>query len=145
MISILDLPVKPKDRDEAVATSVILDTFLKERNSVSNANELVTFVSRWKNIWLLRDESVRSKEENDISELKFNSNSIFDIFVRMIHGEDNFDFNQSNTRVAATIAVPPSSINALMLSKKFRCNSDIGFVRLYLDSYKELEDKLRGY
>lgn len=89
---------------------------------------LVTFVSRWKNIWLLRDESVLcSKEENDISELKFNSNSIFDIFVRMIHGEDNFDFNQSNTRVAeATIAVPPSSINALMLSKKFRCNSDIG-------------------
>lgn len=43
MISILDLPVKPKDRDEAVATSVILDTFLKERNSVSNANEFSYF------------------------------------------------------------------------------------------------------
>ncbi len=145
MISILDLPVLPNDRDEAVATSVILDTFINERDLVSNADELVTFVSRWKNIWLLRDESIRSKEENDISELKFDSNSIFDIFVRIIHGEDNFDFNQSNIRVAATIAAPPASINALLLSKKFKCDSDIGFVRLYLDPYKELEDKLRGY
>ena len=141
MITLLDLPVLPKDRDNACGTCTILETYIKERDSINNSDELVEFVKRWKNIWLLRKE--RTSEENDLSESKFDAVSVFELLIRMRNKEDGFDYDQYNTRIAANIAVPPSSLDAFLFSKQFEVGSDLGFIRLYLDTYPEHEKDLR--
>jgi len=141
-VTLLDLPVLPVDRDSAAGTSVIIDTFLKERNEVKDLTQLLDFTKRWKNIWLLIERV--SREEYDIVDGNFDY-STFDLFMKMISKEDgNLDINDNNVRVAMSMCVPHASLRALMLAKEYGVGSDLGFVRLFLDPYPEHQDALRA-
>lgn len=144
--TLLDLPVLPEDRDEACETHVILDAFMDECRAVKTVDDLTNFINRWSSMWLLNNSMVHpitSDIERKIVTLDFDKEKVLNLLIRILAREDDFDFTDDAVGIACTIAVPVQSVVALMLAKKFGVDTDLGFVRLYLDPYPELIDKLR--
>lgn len=140
-VCLLDLPVLPKDRDWAGGTEVIIDTFIEERNSIKNVDDLLAFVEKWNNIWLLNDEI--TQEEYDIVDGAFDPYLIFDCVMKILRKEEIKDVD-SNVRIAMNICIPHSAMRAMLLAKKYGVGTDLGFVRLYLDPYPEHMDAMRA-
>jgi hypothetical protein len=144
--TLLDLPVLPEDRDEACETHVILDAYTSECKAIKTVDDLTNFVNRWSNMWRLTNEHfhpVTSSIENDIVNLNFDKEKVLGFVIRVGERDDNLDFDDVNVSIACTIVAPVQSIMAFLLAKKFGVDTDLGFVRLYLDPYPELIDKLR--
>jgi hypothetical protein len=143
MISILDLPVVPKDRDGACETDTISSTFLLERNSVDTVEKFIQFINRWKNLWLIRNERT-SQEEKDISELRFNVQPVFELFI-LAKDSKEIDLRSDDARITMNIVVPPAVLTAFIIAKHFGVGIDLAFVRLYLDPYPEFDNVLRCF
>jgi len=145
-ITLLDLPVLPKDRDFAAGTSIIMDAFISDRDSVKNHYQLCQFIEKWRNIWLLNKEAVEkytTQEEFDIVSLNFDMDVVFNSFVRMLMKDDNLDFEDRNVIIAMNLCIPNACILVFKLSNHYGVGNDLGFVRLFLDPYPEFVDELR--
>jgi hypothetical protein len=50
------------------------------------------------------------------------------------------DFMSKNARIAGHIAMPRPSLHAFELAEAYGVGSDLGFIRLYADTYPALDD-----
>jgi hypothetical protein len=138
--SLLDLPVLPESRDSG-DTDNIVSTYLHGLKKVSSPEELKEFVSYWKNIYLLKDDSELIAAEIALVELDFDAVVIFPLFS--LKGDEGLDFDAFNNQVMANIAAPKALIKASLLAHKYGVGHDLAMVRLYLDPFPEFNDKLR--
>ena len=140
---LLDLPVLPKLRDSF--GDEIQTAYLAERDAVQSAEELVAFVRRWRNVWLLRcpldEERELPPELQDLLALDFDAEAVFNGLKK----KDTTDlpFEDLAVRIMAHIAIPVTLLDAYTLADHYGVGTDLGMVRLYLDGYPEHENALR--
>ena len=156
--NLLDLPVESFDRDGCYATSRIDTAYITDRDSLSSSTQVRPFVRKWQNLWLLssgRPFKNADKRTHGGSaywktlhpELKtlllgdYDAKKVFWLLQkRMELGgiEENRDFVMT-----ANILIPPTSFRAYSLATHYGGKSDIGYVRLYLDTWPGLENEWR--
>lgn len=140
MATLLDLPVVPSCRDRAVTTKVVSDSYTHERQQVKTILDLHGFVERWQSIWELvcpvRSDIVTGP-------VPVVTEAVFRIFIDLDKGMDGMDPQDPDVQTAMNIMLPPAALHAITLSSHYGCETDIGFVRLYLDPYSEHENALR--
>lgn len=159
--NLLSLPILPFERDMSAATSYILDSFVRERKAITRPEQLRPFIKRWRSMWLLSSgyamadakpgsyvaEARKSLASEEVLLLngKFDAKRVFgfltapDELLRHVRRSDR------DLRVAGSIALPRSSLIAFRLADYYLQDTDIGFVRLYLDTYPHLQDEGRPF
>lgn len=139
---LLDLPVYPVDRDSCCASSLISDSYLKERDEIKSGEELQKFVSRWRNMWLLTgDYDKLTEEEKRLIDNDMEHDSVYAQLLRI--KEDDHDFNDINVKIMSHIAVPIPMLEAHRVSNHYGVGHDLGMVRLYLDPFSQYDDAMR--
>ena len=158
--TLLDLPILPEDRDEAAQTDHVLGTFVKERGTLIHPSQLRSFVRKWSAIWLLcagphpasappgcvlaRARSSLSKYTRMLLEGHYDAKRVF----RFLNHKDSDPLVETDSRdfrIAGYLAMPPPMMLAWSLANSYGAGTDIGFVRLYLDTYSWLNDKGRPF
>jgi hypothetical protein len=150
-MNLLDLPVLPVDRDSAVVSNIIIETYAKERKEATTPEQLFAFIKKWKAIWLLQPGPAMSDAPPD-SILGQAREPIRPEVFKLVNGEfdaekvlaylasDPEPVDTDEYKIACNLAVPCQGMLALTLATHFRVNIDIGFVRLYLDTYPEFDN-----
>jgi hypothetical protein len=139
---LLDLPVYPKDRDCACATSEIVDAYLKERDGLKNPDEMHAFIDKWHDLWLLDNDYVDlSQEEQALVDNQFDHEKVYALLLDKQN--DDLDFDDLNVRIMAHIAAPAPLTQATVLGQEYGVGTDLIMVRLYLDPYPELNEAMR--
>lgn len=142
---LLDLPVLPEHRDDAATTDIVQEAYLKERDAIQTTDDLLNFVRRWRNVWLLRcprDEAADLPEEvQRLVSLDFDQEKVLGWLKEA--KADSLPFEDIHVRIMAHIAVPVPLLDAFQLAKHYGVGTDLGLVRLFLDGYPEHENKLR--
>ncbi len=155
--TLLDLPVKPEDRDWAGETEIINETFLADRNAVKTVEDLHQFIDKWRNLWLLKIPNVQPTDEW--------SNAVDRIVAKDFDGEavlaamnrakwrgtnaegQSLDVNDYEkdpiAQLAGEIMLPFQLMEAFMLARHYGVTHDLAMVRFYLDPHPELIDALR--
>ena len=151
---ITDLPIELPHRDEAASTDTIMDTFVQERLACKNSHQLRAFVKKWRAIWLLapgsrmKDAPKRSIIQQARAPLSLEEKLLltgsFDAkyILRCLASKDGagIDYNSKNARIAGHLAIPCPALCASQLASHYKVGSDLGFVRLYADTYPALDD-----
>lgn len=149
-----DLPMALPQRDLAAVSDVILDTFVQERKACQNSHQLRNFVKKWRAMWLLAPGSrMPNAQANSVIqkarlpptlEEKLLLTGSYDgkYVLRVLASEDGagIDYNCKNARIAGCLAIPSPALHASMLASAYGVCSDLGFVRLYMDTYPGLDD-----
>lgn len=159
--NLLDLPVVPVHRDDAASTSLVQETYLQELSVATDVESpehswrevkgqepyLVWFVKRWQSLWLLRDprespeQNILTPEEQAIVDVSFN---VEEVTERLRHKKEvDLPWEDFAVRVMAHIALPRTLMKAWEVANHYEVGVDLAMVRLYLDPYPELADKLR--
>jgi hypothetical protein len=157
---LLDLPVWPEDRDGAGTTSIIQDTYVAERLALGSPSELRPFVKRWRNLFLLgpsRSAFLAAKpgtwirqagqsfhrEERALLLGEFDAKKVFALLQRT--KSDGLNFDDWNVRIVGHLCLPAPLVQAFMLANYYGgCGHDLAMVRLYLDTWPQHRDRLRG-
>lgn len=155
--NLLDLPILPLDRDNACGTNEIISRFVDMRKKISSTTELRDFINFWKPIWLL--------EPGPFPEPKPNSNSFVDLcrkpldktvlqllrheydadkIVKYIHNAEEC-IEKDFFGLLCNLNLPTPGLLAFQFAEEYSVGSDLGFVRLYLDTYPDLEDEGRPF
>ena len=151
-ITLLDLPVKPKDRDAAGGTDIIRNKYVSSRKGCKTVIGLKRHVTKWRNMWLLSAVSDAARAlsaqwlvdaQPDWEKVLYFLRLPKDRQVEELKLADNDTPLTLVARAALDIFLPPASLHAELLAQHFIVGSDLGFVRLYLDPYPELENELR--
>jgi hypothetical protein len=142
---LLDLPVLPEYRD--TCEDVVKEAYLAEREAIQTVEELVAFVRKWRNVWLLKspilEEEELRPELQDLLALDFDAEKVL-YWLKRKAEEVPFPYETDvNVRIMAHIAIPIALLNASSLARHYGVGTDLGLVRLYLDPYPEHENKLR--
>ena len=141
--NLLGLPVLPEDRFSAGGTDIIKDAYKKELADVSSPAELKEFVSRWKNLYVIKNPNIEERtwpEEEKLALVDCDFDAVYPLLLRKKDNDLNFD--DPNVRVMSQIAAPRALVDAFMLALQYKVGSDLAMVRLFLDPYPELKDKL---
>lgn len=154
--NLLDLPVLPFDRDEAVGTNKIITEFIKMRKMISSTTELRDFIDFWKPIWLLTPGTFTEHKPNsfiaaacqyslDEAVLKLLRHEYdADEIVKNIHNPDGCS-EKEFFGLLCNLNLPIPGLLAFQFATAYGVGSDIGFVRLYLDTYPDLEGEGRPF
>jgi hypothetical protein len=143
---LLDLPVLPDHRDEAAATDIVKEAYLQELNALGTPEELLDFVRRWRNLWLLRcprrePEEVQPELQSLLA-LDFDPEKVFDWLQKK--KQPNVPYTEDvNVRIMCHLALPIGLLEAFQLANHYQVGTDLGLVRLFLDGYPEHDQKLR--
>lgn len=138
--SLLDLPVLPDDIDGAGETDIIGSTYLNELNHINNTDDLVSFINRWTNLWLLKSRRKSavadlSIEVEKLVNIDFDTKIVFDLLQRREDDEVAKAYpNDENVRIMCHIALPEAALEVLWVSTHYGVAHDLGFVRLYFDA-----------
>jgi len=151
---ITDLPMRIPHRDTAAVHSTIIKTFVHERMDCKNCHQLRNFVKKWRAMWLLSPGSKmkdapknsiiqRARHPLGLEERALLTGSYDGKYVlRCLMSKDGvgIDFKSKNARIAGHIAMPRPSLHAFELAEAYGVGSDLGFIRLYADTYPALDD-----
>jgi hypothetical protein len=158
--SLLDLPVLPIDRDDACGTSRIIRTYVHERKLLTKSDQLDGFINRWKSVWLLSAgtyperipvkhiiNSCREPIDSEVYNLfdgNYDLDKVFD-YVKNSTCPDNDNIDDINFLVSCQISIPWPFLKVSFLCRYFIVCTDIGFVRLFLDTYPEYINEGRPF
>ena len=158
--NLLDLPVLPFDRDGAAATDRIVETFTAERKQISEPSQIQTFVNRWKAIWLLSSGTAfpdaaentlvymcrqpLAKEIIDLVEGRYDADKVFE-YLSTLDTIKEIDPNNHNLSLTCSMVLPEPALSATFMAHNYGVGNDLGFVRLFLDTYPELENEGRPF
>lgn len=148
--NLLDLPVYPPDRDGACGSEFIQEAYLKERETLQRSTQLRPFVKRWRALFLLRfgprmrgQDEAPSQANRDMLALvegRFDAKRVINVIVNA--KTIPFNNDDHNHRIAANILIPPALYRAFEIREHFGVGHDLGMVRLYLDSWPQLDHTL---
>ena len=136
---LLDLPVLPEDRDEAGATSIVQDAYIKESLAIATVEDLRAFTNRWANIWLLagkQSQELRPEEKALASGEYVAEELLAETFrCRCRIPDAKPDDNPLWNSLAMFLIMPEAMIKAFQLSTHYNVGHDLALVRLYLDPH----------
>lgn len=158
--SLLDLPIRPWDRDDTGGTSIVQDTYVRERKALKHAHQLRPFVRRWQAVWLLRPgtllfRAARGSWYHQASgELLWGERALLDgrfdakrVMARMLQqpAEEPIPFNpnERDWQLVGHLSIPGPFLTAYSLAQHYDVGHDLAMVRLFLDSYPEFNNRLR--
>ena len=147
--NLLDLPVKPYDRDAAVGTSLIQDAYLKERGALTEPSHIRPFIHRWRALFTLmpgpkyeNEMKIPSRAKLDLEAMLNGSFDAKRVLSVIADGGQHYNNDDRSHRIAANILVPPALMMAFQLSNHYGVMHDLGMVRLYLDTWPKLDNTL---
>ncbi len=155
--SLLGLPVLPFDRDSAAASDEVMNGFLNDRKNISRTSELKEFINKWRPIWLLSPGPIPEVENPealvsvcrrpiDEAALKLIQHQYdADLLMSYLGDPDGCDKETETFEILCHLMIPVPSLNAFQLSNNYGVGPDLGFVRLYLDTYPEFENEGRPF
>lgn len=144
-ITLLDLPILPRDRDRAGRTSIILDTYIKERNEISSVSLLKAHIKRWENLFRLTNENFPNLDLTNIFNIKEEDYETILAHIKklLLKQDKGLDFEDELVGITMDIFIPPTLLQATIIAKKYEVGHDLIMVRLYLDPYPEFIHYLR--
>ena len=128
---------------------------------MKEASQVRPFVKRWRNLWLLRPgpavfttskgswldrvNEPLSRDEKVLLTGRYNAKKLLALVNQQPAEEPlHFDPRVLEWRLAGHLCIPRPLLYAFSLAQKYGVGSDLGLVRLYLDSYPKFKDRLRG-
>ncbi len=161
--SLLDVAplVGLRDRDRTAGSDSIHEAYLKDRDAVKSANELRRLIDKWRPMFLLSAGPLRvrkgswadkakrelSKEEVRLLQGRYNAASVLR-FMKGYEGRSGKPLPKrlpEGLRIAMCVMLPPPMLTAFLLANHYGVGSDLGMIRLYLDTYPEHDGELRGW
>lgn len=158
---LLDLPVKIYDRDGATGSSRIQETYIKERKALKEATEIRPFIRRWRNLWLLRPGSLLHRaapgswyhyadapllwDEKAMLAGHFDAKRVLArVLQQPAEGPLRMNPDELEWKICSHLCLPGPLLSAFHLSHHYGIGHDLALVRLFLDSYPEHYNRLRG-
>lgn len=138
---LLDLPIKPICRDGF--SDSIQEQFVSERKALSRPEEIRPFVRKWHSIWRLQvgplahpsHRVLRRAEVDDLLSLNFDAKKVF----RILQDDTLFKLQDKSSYIMAHLAIPEPMLRAFELSQHYGVATNLGMVRLFLDTYPQHE------
>ena len=103
-----------------------IKTYVKERNELISAQDLIEFVERWKSIFILCKNENQTEDQSNIYDSLINST--FDIDLAWQCLNTNCDHNICT---GLAIMFPVSLLYVQLCSAKFEVSSDVTFIQFH--------------